>query len=103
MDIKDIRHDPSPIGPAAPVPPVRDDGRRPSVPADGRRGGRGDDRVDISAEARALAEEAPAEAPEGVLPPDRLVDLRRQIQARFYDQPEVAEQVARRIIERGDL
>jgi hypothetical protein len=50
-----------------------------------------------------MAEGDPVQGPEGTLDPERLLDLRRRIQARFYDQPEVAEHVARRILESGDL
>ena len=35
--------------------------------------------------------------------PDRLIEMRRRVAARYYDRPEIAEQVARRMLERGDL
>lgn len=101
MDIRDIR--PDPAGPASPVQPAREDARRPmGEPAD-RDDTRGDDRVDISEHGRALSRSLPETTPSGTLPPDRLIDVRRRVQARFYDRPEIAEEVARRIIERGDV
>lgn len=101
MDISDIR--PDPAGPTSPVHPTREDARRPDgEPAD-RDGARGDDRIDISDHGRALSRSAPESMPSGTLPADRLIDVRRRVQARFYDRPDVAEEVARRILERGDV
>ena len=101
MEIKDNR--PDPTGPASPVTPVRDDGRRTPDRAPERRAARGDDRIEISDEGRAMASGEVEQLPPGTLAGDRLMDVRRRVQARYYDAPEVAEQVARRIIERGDL
>ncbi|RMH11884.1 MAG: hypothetical protein D6701_14385 [Gemmatimonadetes bacterium] len=55
------------------------------------------DRVEISAEGRALA------ASEGALSPERLVAIRARLENAFYDQPEIAGEVARRILASGDL
>jgi hypothetical protein len=103
MEIKDVRSDMTPTGPVSPIAPVRDDARHvPARPTDRERP-RDTDRLDISDRARALAEGDSVSGPEGTLDPERLIDLRRRVQARFYDQPEVAEHVARRILESGDL
>lgn len=101
MEIKDIR--PDPAGPASPVSPVRDDARRTPERAPERSAPRGDDRVEISDEGRAMAHGGAEATPSGTLAADRLMDVRRRVQSRFYDAPEVAAEVARRIIERGDL
>jgi len=37
------------------------------------------------------------------LSPERFLELRRMIEAREYDRPEMIDEVARRILERGDL
>ncbi len=101
MEIKDIR--PDPAGPASPISPVRDDARRTPERATEQGSGRADDRIEISSEGRARARGNVEASPSGTLPVDRLMDVRRRVQSRFYDAPEVAEEVARRIIERGDL
>ena len=101
MDISDIR--PDPTGPVSPVQHTREDARRAAGDPADRDGARGDDRVDISEHGRALSRSVPDATPSGTLPADRLIDVRRKVQARFYDRVEVAEEVARRIIERGDI
>jgi len=53
------------------------------------------DSVEISAEARGLASEG--------LDPERLVEIRENIRQGRYDQPGVAEDVARRILASGDV
>jgi hypothetical protein len=40
---------------------------------------------------------------ERTLSPERLRELRRMIEAREYDRPEMIDEVARRILVRGDL
>jgi len=62
------------------------------------------DRVQISDAGRALA--AQLEGPAGVregLSPDRVAQIRKQILEGAYNSVEVAEQVARRMLERGDI
>lgn len=68
------------------------------------------DRVEISDEARALAEKAQAEAaidiegpPQPVLTPEQLEALRGRVEAGYYDRPEVLDQVADRLLDSGDL
>lgn len=101
MAIKNIR--PDTTGPASPISPIRDDARRTPVRSTLRSEVRGSDRIDLSEEGRAAARDGVEAMPEGTLAVDRLMDVRRRVQARFYDAPDVVEQVARRIIERGDL
>jgi hypothetical protein len=62
------------------------------------------DRIEISDEARALAAQSAGEATrtEGTWP-ERIAEIQRRIENRFYDAPEVIDQVARRILARGDL
>ena len=103
MEIKDVRSDLIPTGPVSPVAPVRDDARQVPARAAERERPRDADRIGISERARALAEGDTVSGPEGTMDHERLTDLRRRVQARFYDQPEVAEHVARRILESGDL
>jgi hypothetical protein len=103
MEIKDIRPDLPPTGPISPIAPVRDDARHAPPRQLERERPRDADRIEISDRARALAEGDAVTGPEGTLDPDRLIDLRRRVQARFYDLPEVAEHVARRILDSGDL
>ena len=102
MGIKDIRPDLTPTAPLSPVAPVRDDGRSAANRSAGR-DTRDADRVEISDEARALAQSEAPERPEGTLEQERLADLCRRVQARYYDAPDVAEDVARRILDSGDL
>jgi hypothetical protein len=86
---------------AAPIQPVRGINSRNDAqrPLEGRDH---EDLVEISEEARALAarEEVPAEASLGA---DRIVELRRWIQAGGYDAPEVIDRIARRLIELGEV
>jgi hypothetical protein len=62
------------------------------------------DRIEISDEARALAAQNAGEATRtDGLSPERISEIQRRIENRFYDAPEVIDQVARRILARGDL
>jgi hypothetical protein len=101
MNVRDIRSEPIGPGQAAPVNPVRgvpDKHGAPLAPDARER----DDLVQISDEARALAaQEEPAA--ESSLSPERLVALRRWVQAGGYDAPEVLDRVAQRLIELGDV
>jgi len=103
MDIKNIRPDPTPARPAAPVTPAREDARR--APSEGQdRAEQRDDRVEISDAARSRAAQgAGSEVPSGTLPAERLVELRRRIQERVHDSPVMADAVMRAMVERGDL
>lgn len=62
------------------------------------------DRIEISAEGRA---QALAEARQNALPAarggDRLDEIRARIAAGTYDTPEVAEEVAKKLLSSGDL
>lgn len=58
------------------------------------------DRVEISAEARALAAQSEAA---GGLSPERLAELRRWVQTGAFDRSDVLDAVARRMLERGDI
>lgn len=107
MDVNGYRPDPIPPGTPAPVQHIRerqDPATREST--DGRRTDR-EDRVDISEDGRRAAEAAAeaqeTEVPQGTLAADRLLELRRRIQARMHDAPEVIDEVLHRMVERGDL
>jgi hypothetical protein len=103
MDIKNIRPDPTPARPAAPVTPVREDARRAPDPGQERAEPR-NDRVEISDAARSKASgDAGSDVPSGALPAERLVELRRRIQERVQDSPVMADFVMRAVVERGDL
>jgi hypothetical protein len=59
------------------------------------------DQVDISEEARALAEQAGADSVP--VTQAKLAEIQGRLNTGFYDQPEVAIDMARRILEAGDL
>ncbi|HEX6037815.1 flagellar biosynthesis anti-sigma factor FlgM [Longimicrobium sp.] len=63
----------------------------------------GTDRVELSSEARALAArlDQPGEGRE--LTPERIAELRQRIRDGVYDTPDMAEEVARRVLDSGDL
>lgn len=62
------------------------------------------DRVDISSEGRAQAmEEARKNALPAARGSDRLDEIRARIEAGTYDTPEVAEEVAKKLLASGDL
>jgi len=48
-------------------------------------------------------ETAASDVPQGTLPAERLLELRRRIQAGVHDSPEVIDEMLRRMVERGDL
>jgi hypothetical protein len=74
-----------PVGPARPTP-VRTDS------------------VQISDAGRALAQGAgAAHHAVGGLTPERAADIRQRIRAGAYDSPQVAERVARRMLDSGDV
>ena len=98
MNIRDIRSD---APGAAPIQPVRGISNRPAAHNAPESKDR-DDLVEISDEARALAAQDAA-APETSLGAERVLELRRWIQAGGFDAPEVIDQVARRLIERGEV
>lgn len=60
-----------------------------------------DDRVDISDEARILSFERGAEVDEE-LDTERIEEVRRRIDEGFYDSPDVAGEIARRLADSGD-
>ncbi len=103
MDIKNLRPDPVEPRPLTPARPVRSDARADNTAADAVRG-EVDDRVEISDEARARAAGSEgSDVPSGTLPGEQLLELRRRIQERAHDSSTVADEVMRRIVERGDL
>lgn len=62
------------------------------------------DRVEISDEARALAQQARAdETGPAELSADRIAEIKAKIAGNFYDQPEVIADVADRLLDSGDL
>ena len=71
---------------------------RPVAPAGAVR--RDEDRIEISAEARALAEASSADAP---LSPEQLAELRQWIADGGYDAPEVLDVIARRLLQSGEV
>jgi anti-sigma28 factor (negative regulator of flagellin synthesis) len=60
------------------------------------------DSVDVSAEAKALAQQSEARAASSIAP-DRLKQIGERLASGFYDQPEVVDQVARRVAKDPDL
>jgi negative regulator of flagellin synthesis FlgM len=63
------------------------------------------DRVQISDAGRALAAQRAEAAgePEKVLSPERVAEIRQRILGGAYNSVEVVEEVARRMLERGDI
>lgn len=59
------------------------------------------DQVDLSDAGRALADRVQSE--DEVLTPERTEELRQRVADGVYDEPEVMEETARRILESGDL
>lgn len=104
MDIKNIRPDPAAARPTAPVPPIRDESKPPEPAVDQNPGGEAGDSVDISEDARSRAASSVAdEIPFGTIAAERMLEIRRHIQERVQGTHEMADEVMRRIIERGDL
>lgn len=68
-------------------------------PDQGSRGERAD-RVEISSRGRELAR---AGEVEGSLSPERRSEIVARLESGFYDSPDIAEQVARALVDRGDL
>jgi hypothetical protein len=60
------------------------------------------DSVEISSSGRSLAGRIEAEQ-RGTLDPERLAELRRKVYEGAYNTLDVVDQVARRILQRGDL
>lgn len=88
-----------PDGASGPRPPDGADGagtHRNGTPAPPDRA----DRVEISAQGRALAE---AETEQVGLLPALIVRMRGRLASGFYDRPDVMAETARRILESGDL
>lgn len=75
--------------PVAPTPPIS--------PA-----GRAGDRVEISDEGRALAA-AGKKTAAGDLSPERVSELRQRVLAGAYDSVQVVDEIARRMLDRGDI
>jgi anti-sigma28 factor (negative regulator of flagellin synthesis) len=99
MNVRDIRPDSGP-GSAAPIQPVRGvDPRDTPRGADARER---QDRVEISEEARALAAQEETSV-DGSLDAERVLALRRWVQAGGYDAPEVVDRIARRLLESGEV
>jgi hypothetical protein len=105
MDIKHLPSDPARTAASAPVPPVHDEDR-PAPKSDADAAAR-DDRVEISDHGRSLAGELGVigadGVPVGTLPADQLTTIRRAIQSRVHDSPDIIASVARRIAESGDV
>lgn len=79
-------------------PHLRVSSRTAQAPVFVHRGARAAaDRREGRIDSRDQAEDRPASRP------DRLLEVRRRIASHYYDQPHIADQVARRILERGDL
>jgi hypothetical protein len=103
MDDSDIRRGSPPPEPVVAPEEFSDDGVAPvdaSSRVASRRGGGvgalrpGVRRDDLTTE---------GSIPRGTLPEERLVEMRRRIEAGYHDRPEVAEEVARRLRASGDL
>lgn len=100
MNVRDIRPDSGP-GSAAPIQPVRgvEPRETPRSAPDARDR---QDRVEISEEGRALAAQEEVRT-DGSLDAERVLELRRWIQSGGYDDPQVVDRIARRLLESGDL
>ena len=61
------------------------------------------DSVEVSAEAKALAEQTEARPAKSSLPPDRLKAIGERLASGHYDRPEVIDQVARRLAKDPDF
>lgn len=61
------------------------------------------DRVEISEEARALAAQLDGGQAATGLPPERIAEIQGKIQRGEYNSPAVAEHVARRLVDSGEL
>lgn len=64
--------------------------------------GRAGDRVEISDEGRALAA-AGKQAKSGDLTPERVSELRQRVLSGAYNSVQVVDEVARRMLDRGDI
>jgi hypothetical protein len=106
MDIINLRPDPAPAQRVDGVSPVREDSRPPesSVEHDRADVDNGDT-FEIPEEvlARAAGAADDADIPSGTLSADRLTELRRRIVDRVHDTDLMADEVMRRIADRGDL
>jgi anti-sigma28 factor (negative regulator of flagellin synthesis) len=81
-----------PVHPAAPGQPAA-----PVAPAGVA------DRVELSPEARALAARLDQAGEGQELTPERIAELRQRIREGVYDSPAMAQEVARRVLDSGDL
>jgi anti-sigma28 factor (negative regulator of flagellin synthesis) len=94
---------PRPIGPAA--NPTGGTGRKETQPdaagASSSRPSRTDS-VEISSAGRALAGVDPTAESSSSLTPERLAELRQRVLEGAYNSVDLADQVARRILDRGD-
>jgi len=61
------------------------------------------DSVELSNEAKALVDRTPFLESRSSLPPDRLKQLSERLATGFYDQPEVIEQLAKKLASHPDL
>lgn len=101
MEANESRHDSRP--PALPVGPVREYAWFMPYLTSSLGTADAGDRLDRSDSGSGMSE-IPGQTPSPeTLSAERLIELRRRIQDRFHDSPDVAEKVARRILERGDL
>ena len=100
MDMKDIGPERGAAAFITPVSLVRDDLTQPMIRCDASKGD--EDHIDISSRNHRPELRRPRRSPPG-LPDERVRELRRRIEAGRYDTPEVAEEVARRMLESGDI
>ena len=93
---------PRPVGPAA--SPTGVPGRKETQPEPAASPSRStrSDSVEISSAGRALAGAESSEAGTS-LTPERLAELRQRVLEGAYNSVELADQVARRLLERGDV
>ncbi len=88
-----------PTGGIAPSPGVDP---QPAAGVGGTRG-RGSDTVQISDAGRTLATEERGVSASGSLSPERVAELRKRVLEGAYNSTAVVDQVARRILDRGDV
>ena len=62
-----------------------------------------EDSVQVSSEARALAQASEVRPPKSSLPPERLQQIGERLATGFYDRPEVIDDLAKRLVSHPDF
>jgi hypothetical protein len=99
--MNDFRFQPLPVRAPAVFSMVRDDGR--SAGRAGNEPFMRNEHTRIAEPDSCVGEREQADAGDETLDARRIAELRARVDARFHDDPRVIDEVARRMIERGDL